>query len=102
MRANSVSRERTAWLAVVAALASALVWLGVVVAAMALRLHGADLSQALAVGLTVGRALARTALVLVGNGLPLLVAMLAAAVVAGMLLRLPQPGALEKRSVRHG
>ena len=102
MKARLSSRERAAWLAVVAVLATALLWLGAVAAAMALRLHGADLSPALAVGLTVGRALARAALALVGSGMPLIAAMLAAAVVAGMLLRLPQPGALEERRVRHG
>jgi hypothetical protein len=95
-------RERTAWVGVVAVLATSLLWLATLAVAMALRLHGADLAHGLDVALTVGRALVRALLALVWHGRLVLAALLASGVMAGMLLRAPEPRAMAEGRVRHG
>ena len=101
MKTRLAPRERTAWVAVVAVLATSLLWLGTVTGVMALRLHAADLKRGIEVVLAVGRAIVRATLALAGHGWPVLAAMLAAAAVAGMLLRLP-PSSVAEGRLRHG
>jgi hypothetical protein len=88
-------RERHAWIAVTAVLATALAWLATVSLVVVVNAYGGRAPEVL----VVLRALARAALLLGRAGWP---AILAALVTAGFLLALAlRPGARMERKARH-
>jgi len=90
-------RERMAWLAAVAVLATAVVWLAVVgIVLIAASFHGGQEPPLVAL-----RALGRAALALLRHGAPLLPPALLACVLAGALVRSLLRGVAIRREVRH-
>ena len=88
-------RERHAWIAVTAVLATALAWLATLSLVLLVNVYGGRFPEVC----IVLRALGRTALLLGGAGWP---AMLAALVTAGFLLALAlRSGSRSERKARH-
>ena len=102
MKDRLTSRERMAWVAVVAVLATSLLWFATAALAMTLQTHGADLVRAIGPALAVGRALVRALRALTWHGNLVLIATLAAAGITGMLVRAPRSGRLSEGSMHHG
>ena len=100
MKGSLLLRERLAWVTVVAVLATSVLWLVAVAAAVLLRSHGAEVTRAMEIGLAVARALLRATLAVAWHGRLTILATLAAAGVTATLMGAVRPR-VEGR-VRHG
>ena len=97
MTDSRMARERVAWIAVVAVLATSLAWLVVIDLVLLAGAHGHRLPEVF----VVARALLRAGRLLVTQGWPGTPAVLIVWTVLGAAVLLPYPGALLRRGFHH-